>query len=102
MKIKNSIDSSTFIETDVNAARIASGANSVTADRDGGVFINGALSLTSGLQSIRFGPIYKFNPLTASCVPSTLVTPISTFVFDIPAKHAIASAAIASLILSTL
>ena len=68
MKIKNNISSSVFLEAGPDAARIAAGPISVTADRQGGVFINGALSITSGIQNIRIGPIYKFNPLTASCI----------------------------------
>ena len=102
MKIKNSIDSSVFMEADVTASRLAAGAVSITADKDGGAFINGALSITSGIPNIRIGPIHKFNPLTVACVPSTLVTPISTFIFDIPAKHAIATAALGALLASTL
>ncbi len=102
MKIKNKIDSSVFIEADSDAARIAAGAVSVTVDREAGAFINGALSISSGVPNIRIGPIHKFNPLTISCVPSTLVTPISTFIFDIPAKHAIATAALGALLRSTL
>jgi hypothetical protein len=102
MKIKNSIDSSVFLEADSNASRIVAGPISVTADRKAGVFVNGTLSITAGITGIRLGPIYKFNPLTTSCVPSTLVTPISTFVFDIPAKHAIQYAALGALLRSTL
>lgn len=102
MKIKNSIDSSTFLEADVSAARIASGAVSITADKEGGAFVNGALSITSGIPNIRIGPIHKFNPLAIACIPSTLVTPISTFIFDIPIKHAIITAALGALVISTL
>lgn len=101
-EIKNQLDSSVFIEADTSASRIAAGAVSVTVDKEAGAFINGALSISSGIPNIRIGPIHKFNPLTVSCIPSTLVTPIPTFIFDIPAKHAIATAALGALLRSTL
>lgn len=99
--IKDKIDSSAFLEAGSLHSRMAAGAMSVTVDKDGGAFINGPLSISSGIGSIKFGPIFKFNPLAASCVPSTLVTPISTFIFDIPAKHAASYASIAAMVLST-
>ena len=60
--IKDSIDSTSFLEAGTAFARIASGPMSVTTDRQGGTFINGPVSISSGLSSIRFGPIFKFNP----------------------------------------
>ena len=85
--IKHTNNSSSFFETEEEYSVIASGANSVGVTRDGGAFISGPVSFSSPLTSMRFGAIFKFNPLVATCIPSTLATPISTFTLDLPLKN---------------
>lgn len=82
--IKDTIDSSTFLYINGPNATIASGPNSVSANRDNGVFINGAVSFTSNIENIKFGGMFRFNPVAASGMPSTGISPIPTFVIETP------------------
>ena len=82
--IKDTIDSSTFVYVNVPNAMLASGPNSITANKDNGVFINGAVSFTSNIENIKFGGMFRFNPVAASGVPSTGITPIPTFTIEPP------------------
>lgn len=82
--IKDTIDSSTFVYVNGPNAMLASGPNSITANKDNGVFINGAVSFTSNIENIKFGGMFRFNPVAASGVPSTGITPIPTFTIEPP------------------
>lgn len=82
--IKDTIDSSTFVYVNGPNAMLASGPNSITANKDNGVFINGAVSFTSNIENIKFGGMFRFNPVAASGVPSTGITPIPTFTIETP------------------
>lgn len=86
MLLKNKNEDSSFLQILEESSQIASGPNSITTTRDGGNFINGPLSISSPHTSIRFGGVFKFNPLTATCIPSTIATPIPTFTLDIPVQ----------------
>lgn len=85
--VKNSNASPSFLEMEEESAILASGPNSFGTTKEGGNFINGPISFSSPLTSMRFGAIFKFNPLVATCIPSTLATPISTFTVDLPIKN---------------
>lgn len=87
MLLKNDNASSSFLNIEEGSSQIASGPNSITTTRDAGNFINGPISFTAPHTSMRFGTVFKLNPLLATCVPSTLATPISTFILDIPIKN---------------
>jgi hypothetical protein len=87
MILKNSIEATSMMDIGNSHARIAAGAMSFTSDKDAGNFVNGPLSITANLGNIRIGGVFKFNPLTMTGIPSTLVTPIPTFTIDVPAKH---------------
>lgn len=102
MIIRNSITSSAFIGVDDESINMSSGAMSISCDKTSGNFINGPVSLTTGLSNIRFGGVFKFNPLAASCVPSTIVTPISTFIIDVPQKSVAGLAKCAAIVISTM
>lgn len=102
MIVRNSIDSSAVLDLHNDSAGLVAGAMSVTCDSSAGTFINGPVSFGSGIGTMRFGGVFKFNPLAASCIPSTLVTPISTFVIDVPYKQVAGFAKCAALVLSTL
>lgn len=102
MIIRNSIASEAFIGVEDDSIGMSSGAMSISTDKTGGNFINGPVSLTTGISNIRFGGVFKFNPLAASCVPSTIVTPISTFIIDIPAKNIAGLSKCAAMVISTL
>ncbi len=102
MIIRNSIASPAFIGVDDESVNMSSGAMSISCDKTSGNFINGPVSLTTGLSNIRFGGVFKFNPLAASCVPSTIVTPISTFIIDVPAKNIAGLAKCAAIVMSTI
>ena len=84
--LKNSIDSTAFIDYADESVTIASGAMSITTQTKVGNFINGPLQVQSPPTMVRFGGIYKFNPMTLTALPSTIITPISTFIVDIPLK----------------
>ena len=101
MIIKNSIESTSMVDLSDDYSRIAAGSSSITCDKDSGNFINGPLSITTSIASIRIGGVFKFNPLTITCIPSTIVTPISTFSIDVPVKHAAVLAKCAAIVAST-
>ena len=101
MKIlKTSAGSSSMVIAADSYSQITSGPMSVTADRDGGVFINGPVSFTSQVDNIKIGGIFKLNPLLSTCMPSTMITPIPTLVMDIPIKNLTSMAGIASMLQS--
>jgi len=89
--------SSTFVKTVEGSAMIASGPISVSAVRDAGVFINGPVSISSGISSFKMGGIYRFNPMLSTGIPSTLTTPMPVFKLDLPVKNMTQFAAIAGL-----
>lgn len=102
MILKNKNNSSSFLNVEDEIAQIASGPNSITTTRESGNFINGPVSFSSPPTSYRFGGVFRFNPLIATCVPSTLATPISTLTLDIPVKNVSTLTGITSIIASLL
>ena len=74
--IKDQPNSSTLMMVKGPYAIMASGPNSIATARDDGVFINGPLSISSAVDNVKFGGMFRINPLTASGLPSTMITPI--------------------------
>lgn len=85
--IKTSPESSDMIIAGQGYTQLTSRANSVTVSGESGVYINGPLSIAAQMENIKVGGIFKVNPLMSSCLPSTLITPIPTFVMDMPIKN---------------
>lgn len=96
--IKTKPESSSMLVAGEEYSQIASGPNSFTSTRDKGNFINGPLSISSNIDNIRVGGIYKFNPVLASGLPSTMITPIPTLVLDMPVKNLSSMAAISAVL----
>ena len=85
MKIlKTKASSSSMVIAHDEYTQLTSGPMSVTVDRENGLFLSGPVSFTSGINDIKFGGIFKFNPLMMSGLPSTIMTPIPTLIFDLP------------------
>ena len=99
--MKTKPESSCMVIAGDTYTQITAGANSVTTTRENGNFINGPLSISSNIDNIRVGGIWKFNPQLSTGLPSTIITPIPTLVFDIPVKNLASSAAV-SIALSAL
>ena len=74
--IKEKVDSSSFLMLEGSNSVLAAGPNAVGVNRDAGVFINGPVSFSSPIDNIKFSGLFKFNPITVSGLPSTMVTPI--------------------------
>jgi hypothetical protein len=85
-QIKESIDSSSFLEYREGRSSLVSGANSISATDSGGVFVNGAFSISAKPTNIRMGAMYTFHPLTLTGIPSNAITPIPTFRLNMPVK----------------
>lgn len=100
--LKVSPDSSSMVIAGDGYSQITSGPNSVTAQRDSGVYINGALSLTSQVDNIKVGGIFRLNPLLSTCMPSTMITPIPTLVMDLPVKNLASISSISNMLRSIL
>lgn len=96
--IKESSNSSAFFMLDGPDVIMASGPNSISVTRDAGNFINGPLSISSGLDSIKIGGIFRLNPLMATGLPSTMITPIPTLLIDIPLKGLASFSGVAALV----
>ena len=102
MLLKHSNSSSSFLNVEEGMTQIASGPNSISTTRDAGNFLNGPVSFTGPHSNIKFGAVFRFNPLLATCIPSTLATPISTFTLDVPLKNMTSLSLISSIIGSIL
>ena len=100
--LKVSPESSSMVIAGDGYSQITSGPNSVTVQRDSGVYINGALSLTSQVDNIKVGGIFQLNPLLSTCMPSTMITPIPTLVMDIPVKNLASISSISNMLRSIL
>lgn len=100
--IKDKPSDSNFFMLEGENSIIASGPNAVGVTKTGGVFVNGPTSFSSPVDSIKFGGMFKFNPVTASGLPSTMITPIPTFVIDLPIKGVSNMASMASMLASVL
>ena len=98
--LKASAGSSSMVIAGEGYSQITSGPVSVTASRDEGVFINGAVSFTAQVDNIKIGGIYKLNPLLSTCMPSTMITPIPTLVMDLPIKNLASISGIAAILQS--
>lgn len=100
--IKDTINSPTFLYVNGPNAMLASGPNSVVVNKEGGVFINGAVSFTSTIDSVKFAGMFKFNPVAASGLPSTGITPIPTFIIEPPIRGIANMSAVAGMLSSLL
>lgn len=98
--IKDNPSDSNFVMLEGENSVLASGPNAVGVNKSGGVFLNGPVSFSSPVDSIRFGGVFRFNPVTASGIPSTMITPIPTFVIDMPIKGISNMAATAAMLSS--
>lgn len=98
--IKETPDASNFVLLENNTAILASGPNSVSATNTAGVFINGPVSFSSTIDSMKFAGTFRMNPLAASGLPSTMVTPIPMFLIDPPIKGIANMTATASILAS--
>ena len=85
--LKDKPESSCMVVAANDYTQITAGPNSITTTRERGNFINGPLSISSAVDSIRVGGIYKFNPLLSTGIPSTMMTPIPTLVMDVPMQN---------------
>ena len=56
----------------------------ITSTARYGNFIVGPTTFTSHPEQIRIGGVYRLNGLMTSTMPSTIITPIPTLVFDFP------------------
>lgn len=98
--VKENVNSSNFLLLEGNNSVIASGPNAVGVNREHGVFINGPTSFTSTIDSIKFAGMFRFNPIAASGLPSTMVTPIPTFIIEPPIKGVQSMSAVAGILKS--
>lgn len=71
------------------SALIGSKDNRIMSTEKYGNIIVGATSFTAHPENIRFGGVFRLNGLLTSTMPSTIITPISTFVLDVPAEDTI-------------
>lgn len=100
--LKDKPDSTSFVVSGDNYSQLVSGPNSVTTTNDSGVYINGPLSISSQVDNIKIGGIFKLNPLLSTCLPSTMITPIPTLVMDLPVKNLATTSSLVGLIESVL
>ena len=102
MIIKDTIDSKVLHNYGDTTLTMAAGEMSISTDQNYGNFIVGPLSITSPFTSIRFNSgLFKFNSLLLSTMPSTLITPVPVFEFDMPIKALSGLTSISKMILST-
>ena len=102
MIIKDKIGSDSALILEVDSATITTGPNAFISTIRDGNYINGPVSFSSDFTKIRFGGIYKFNPLLANTIPSTVITPIPVLEVVTPVKEAAGLLAISGMILGSL
>ena len=102
MLVKDSANSSSFLQTGEGFTQIASGPNSITTTNDAGNFIHGPVSFSSSIENIKVGGIFRFNPMLSTGIASTMITPIPVLTIDLPLKNIKTMASIASIALSIL
>lgn len=85
--VKEKAADSNFLLLHEGQAMIAAGPNSISTTREDGNFINGPLSISSTIDSIRVGGMFKFNPALMTGIPSTIITPIPVLTLDMPVKN---------------
>lgn len=68
----------------------------ITSTSKFGNFIIGPTTFSAHPENIRIGGVYRLNGLMTSTMPSTIITPIPTLVFDFPLEDTIKN--IASLV----
>lgn len=61
------------------------GDNVIYTSASTGNIIKGKTAFTSRPDQIRWGGLWKINPLTLATVPSTIMTPIPMFTLDLSA-----------------
>lgn len=97
MIIKESPNSSSFVQVGDNYAQQASGPYSVTTVNGAGVFIQGPVSFSSPIENIKFNGIFRFNPILATGIASTMITPVPVLNLDLPLKNISTMAGIAAI-----
>lgn len=100
MILKDTPESSSFIQIGSEYAQIASGPNSVSSTNDAGTFINGPLSISSPIENIKVGGIFRFNPMLSTGIPSTMITPVPTLILDLPISNIASMIKIAAIAVS--
>jgi len=61
-----------------------SDSNRIMSTQEFGNMIVGPTTFTSHPEDIRIGGVFRLNGLLTSTMPSTIITPVSTLVFDFP------------------
>ena len=81
---KENINSSNFLLFEGSNSILASGPNAIGINRENGVFVNGPVSFSSSVDNVKFAGTFRINPIAASGLPSTMVTPIPMFIIEPP------------------
>ncbi len=84
MLIKHKPNSSSFLQVGEGFSQIAAGPNSITTTNDSGNYIQGPVSFSSSIENVKFGGIFRFNPMLSTGIPSTMVTPLPVLTIDLP------------------
>jgi hypothetical protein len=85
--LKNHPDAQSMVKATAGySAIIGSKDNRIVSSEKYGNFIVGPTTFTAHPESIRIGSFFRLNGLLTSTMPSTIITPVSPLVFDMPAK----------------
>ncbi len=102
MIIKDTVDSDVLVSHASDSISMAAGEMSMSVHKTAGNFIMGPVSFTSPFTNIRFNSgLFKLNSLLLSTMPSTIITPVPVFEFDVPIKGISALQTISRMVLST-
>ena len=74
--------------TDSSATLQGGKDNCFYSDSKLGNFIKGPVSITAHPDQVRLAALWTLNPQLLSCIPSTIVTPVSVFNFNLPLSGA--------------
>lgn len=102
IKTINTPDGPIMEVTDNFSSIRGSASNGFMSYNDFGNFIKGPLSITAAPHEVRMGGVMTMNPLLTSCFPSTIVTPVPHFVWNLPGAGSLATIAKDVVIMGTL
>lgn len=73
------------VEIDNTQAVLKGGShNRIVSDKEAGNIITGPLSIGCGFSEFKLAGFWSLNPLMQGMIPSTIVTPLPTFLFELP------------------
>jgi hypothetical protein len=81
-------DYTAYVSVDEEEVRlVADFGNAMIINKQSGISIMGQFNIGTGISDIRMGGAWRVNPMTMFQIPSTVISPIPTLIFDPPGTN---------------